>query len=132
MPFLDITDLLFDPDFATTFDVIQTQETVNGAGRTVQTLVTTSDVVGVVIPDGGSLVRQPDGSRLSGAIQVYTTFLLSEGSGGTDASPASGTSAEADIVVWKGRKYIVAATQDYSEFGAGWVLASADFIGVNK
>ena len=132
MTLLDVTEILSDPDFSTTFTVIQTYETISASGRSVQSIVTTPDVVGVVIPEGGNLVRLPDGSRLAGSIDVYTTWPLKEGTGGADASPASEETSEADIVVWRARKYVVRATQDYSEFGQGWVLASADFLGVNK
>ena len=124
MPFIDVTDVLTDPDFATTFSVIQAQETIGANGRAAYAQTTVPNVSGVVIPGKGNLQRLPDGSRLSGTIDIYTQFSLSEGGSG----PAT---AAADIVVWRGRQYTVTASQDFSEFGAGFIVATADLLGVN-
>ena len=132
MPTLDVTDILSDPDFATTFDVIRTSEVIDANGRADHIPVVTNAVVGVVLPSGGNLIRQPDGSRHTGAIEIYTTFMLSDGSGSVDFAPADGATVAADIVVWNGGQYTVVNSQDYSQFGAGYIQATGQLLGVNK
>ena len=60
MPFLDVNEVISDPNFASTFTVLRRVATVNGFGESVGIVVQTIPlVIGIVIPTGAnSLVRQ--------------------------------------------------------------------------
>ena len=119
MPFLDVTDILFDPDFADTFDVAQQIETVDSTGMASTQENVTAGVSGVVVPDRVYMKRQADGTYLSASITITTTFLLSAGASG---------GRNADIVTWAGNRYVVMSIGDYSRFGAGFVTANCEIM----
>ncbi|MDR3488809.1 MAG: hypothetical protein P4M05_28390 [Bradyrhizobium sp.] len=128
MPFLDVTDNLSDPDFATTFDVFRSATTAGDNGET--QLSEPSDptfpgVIGVVLPaNSNDLRRMADAGleRMTGALTIFTTFNLL--AGGT----LSGVKYTADIIVWKDRQYTVFTVDDWSQFGAGFVRATATML----
>ena len=132
MPFLDVTDVLTDPDFATTFNVTRTTESVGENGRLGSSPALFPAIVGVVTPDKRNLVRLPDGSRQTASITIYTKFQLTSGEGCVNSSPGNVASIAADVVSWKGRNYVVAAVEDWSQYGAGFVKAAADYVDINK
>ncbi len=117
MAFLDVTDVLFDPDFMDTgLTVSRNAQTVDAKGRATNT-ATTLTFAGVVTSDkGDELHRNPDGSRISGSITIHTPFRLIDGSAGFDA----------DEVTWQGCVYTVVNVNDYSHFGRGFVCATCD------
>lgn len=119
---IDVTELLDDPDFvAGNLVAISRAQAVNNAGRTENTEVRTA-FSGVVFPGTGNLlVRGPDGERVSADMAVVTMHPLSAGSAGNPA----------DEVVWRGSRYTVKSVQDYSNWGAGFVLALCDLIPVS-
>lgn len=131
MPDLDVTELLSDSDFSTTFSVTRTTESVGGTGRAANAQEVIPDISGIVVPDRRNLIRLPDGSRQASSIEIYTTFQLTAGEGGVSSSPGNAESTGADIVTWKGRNYVVAAIEDWSEYGIGFVKVAADYIGIN-
>lgn len=126
MPFLDVSDVLSDPDFATTFDVLRsTITTVKGRG--VSTTQTFAGVIGVVTPAGSNdLKRMPEAARMSGAITIHTTFRLT-----SSGLQPDGTTADADIVSWQGRQWSVLSVDDWTQFGAGFVRAAATMLSLN-
>ena len=69
------------------------------------------------------LKRMPEAARMSGAITIHTTFRLTSGGLQPD-----GTTADADIVTWQGRKWSVLSIDDWTQFGAGFVRASATML----
>lgn len=117
MPVLDVSDLLTDPDFMDHFVVVRSVTTTDpdtGRGYEAQTA---EDAFGVVTSGSGmNLVRGSDAARGDGTITVHTTYQLTEGSreDGTDA----------DIVQWRGRSWTVVKIDDYSRYGAGFVVAT--------
>lgn len=118
MPLLDVTDVLSDPDFVdNTLVCFRSVETVDDRGRsTLQT--TATPFAGVVTSDRGDILdRIAEGERITGSILICTTFRLTDGK-------ADGTTA--DEVEWQGRRYTVAAVNDYSTYGAGFVEAVCD------
>ncbi len=117
---IDISDIVADPDFATTFSVVHAAETINAHGRSVSNPVTTHGVTGTVIPDKESFKRLPDGTRQTGAITVYTTHRLASGEAG----------GVADIVICGGVSYTVMAVADFSRFGV--IEASCELLPVNR
>jgi hypothetical protein len=120
MALLDVTEVLFDPDFADTITCIREMQTVNGSGLA-STTPTPSTFTGVVTQDDGDVMqRMPDGEMVSGSITIHTVFRLSAGGPGQNA----------DIVTWQGRNYTVKTISDYSNFGAGFIAANCELIPV--
>lgn len=114
MPNLDVSDVLDDPDFMTSFTVRRTTQTVNSYGETVET-TTTSTQTGVVFPTSGKeLLRNSDGENIGGDVMVVTKYLLTSGQ----------DNVEADIVIWGGHEWTVMRTKDYSEYGQGFIQAN--------
>lgn len=114
MPFLDVSDILSDPDFADTVTRYRSALTVNayGEGSTVET---TTTLVAVVTQGGGDVLdRTGDAEKIKGSITVHTTGDLTAGDGTTDA----------DEIVWSGRRYIVDSVSDWSTYGNGYIAAS--------
>ena len=102
MPFLDVSDVLSDPDFATTFDVERTTVAVGDDGETSTTTTTTPGLIGVITPaNSNDLKRMAEVERLTGAIAIHTSFVLHAGGLMGDGV----TQATADIVTWQGRRY---------------------------
>ena len=128
MPLLDVTDTLTDPDFATTFSVFR-QATIAGSnGETQLTSSTSPNVVGVVTPaNSNDLKRMAEVERLTGAIAIHTTFLLVAGGLQADGE----TTLTADVVIWRGRQYTIFAVDDWSQFGAGFVRATATMLSLS-
>lgn len=121
MPYIDVNDLLLDPEIAgETFTVVRRKEAVNSFGEPVLALETYANVIGQVGPASrNSLVREQSFSTQEKSIRVITAFKL------TGASKDSAQQAyQPDLVFWHNGYYIVAEIEDYSQYGAG--LVSAD------
>ncbi|WP_322076431.1 hypothetical protein [Burkholderia cepacia] len=117
MAFLDVTDVLLDPDFMDTGLVCNRMtQTVDAHGRGQNTPTATTFSAVVTSDKGDILHRNADGSRIIGSITLHTMFRLMDGSPGQDA----------DEVVWAGRTYTVVNVNDYSHFGRGFVCATCD------
>ena len=90
-------------------------------GRAVDTTATTSGVVGVVEPDRGrTLQRMQNGEKQVDSVRIWTRFRLTAG--------ASGARLDADKVVWNGATYTVVAIRDWSQYGQGYIEATADML----
>lgn len=116
MPLLDVTDILFDPDLADTFNVLRRTEVVGGNGRSQVTEARSTCIVGVVTmasPD--DLKRFPDAQLTGRTIMVCTPFRLR----------ASGDGFQPDQIEYDGNLYTVVAIDPYTRFGAGFVEALA-------
>lgn len=116
MPFLDVSDLLSDPDFAdTTLVRTRRAETVDADGFA-QATTATLPFSGVVTSESGrNLQRTPEATRTLAGIMIHTRTNLTEG----------------DEVTWRGVSYTVRTVDDYSTFGAGFVAAICDLKPVN-
>lgn len=125
MASLDVSDVLSDPDFASSFTVTSTTVSM-ATGVPVSTVATPVAASGVVIPGKSSIRRLDDGSRVTAFIDIYTQFPLSAGTKATDTN-----SRAADIVTWHGRQFTVAVIEDWTDFGAGFLHASADLLPLN-
>ena len=118
---LDVSFLLVDPDFADTLTARRLLQTIGQNGRATS-VATDTQFVGVAFPGTGNLmIRSQDGERVSADMTVVTQHALNAGSNGNPA----------DEVVWGGNRYTVKSVQDYSNWGAGFVLALCDLIPVS-
>ena len=127
MPTLDLTEVLLAAEFQDTFTLTSGTRTINSNGVAIDDPTTVSTEVGVIIPDASSLNRQPDGSRVSSAIDIYTQVMLTEGYTIREAQ-----SQNADIITWNGRDYVVEDVTDFSNFGQGFVHANAVLINLSS
>ena len=114
MPLLDVTDVLSDPDFADTITVTRQVETVDGHGRGQIGPQTFSNVTAVVTAGQGDVLKYfPEMVNVRGAVLIHTTFRLISASETT----------QADLVTWEGRTYQITELNDWSTFGAGFIMA---------
>lgn len=119
MPQIDVSDA-FDIDTMDHFGVISSTLSV-ATGLSVVTPAAAVGAWGVVIPNKSTIRRMDDGTRLAANIDVYTQYPLTAGFKNDDT-----ISDPADIVVWHGRQWTVAAVEDFSTYGAGFLHASCD------
>lgn len=111
MPFLDVSDILSDPDFSEMISVTRTIKSAPIGGLT-QSTTSTFTLTAVVQPaTSDDLQRMIDVERLTGAITIYAA--------GPDALLAS------DVIAWRGRVYTIHQTDDWSQYGAGYIRALA-------
>lgn len=120
MPFLDVSDLTIDPDFADSFTVTRNKEGFDH-GRLVKIPTVYNNVIGVVDMAGPNDLRKlPEGVYTGKIISVVTKFrLMASGKIGADTY-------QPDIITWHGSDYTVILIDDYDEFGAGQIEALAE------
>jgi hypothetical protein len=120
-PFLDVADLLLDPDIADTFSVIRNKQTVSlsGIAETLNSY-TFRNVIGVVTAASpNDLEMLPEVEYQTKAISIVTKFRL------RGVADVSNTQFQPDLVVWHGDNFKVETVEDYGGFGAGFVQAIA-------
>lgn len=121
MPWLDVSDIVVDPELADVFDVIQRPETVDpNTGRSSVGAVTHSNVVGTItMEDPAELMRRDDSDSAPRLIFVASTFRFRSVSK-EGAQPYKG-----DVIVWPpageagSAQYTVVKVYPYSRYGAG-------------
>ena len=120
MPFLDVSDLLTDPDFVEMELTCQRQlQTIGTNGLAVNRSVAFPFVGVVTQVAPNDLNRNAVGELITGSILICTRFRLTDGlSGGTSA----------DIVQWGSRTYTVANVNNYSRYGRGFVEATCQLL----
>ncbi|EPT4022342.1 head-tail adaptor [Enterobacter roggenkampii] len=119
MPTLDVTDVLFDPDFCdTNLWVTRKQLTVNDDGRGSTTDVKTQFSGVVTVDRSLENKRLQAGQVISGAILIVTTERLTQGQQGRDS----------DVVTWQNRDYRVTFVDPYTSYGAGFVQAHCELL----
>lgn len=118
MPFLDVSDVLFDPDFCDAIELHRmTQSVSTNTGEATNTEAI-STFYGVVTSDRGDVLRRmAAGEHIEGSIVIHSQTPLRDG---------GGLYASADEVVWANRRYVVTNVNDYSRFGAGFTAAICD------
>ena len=114
MPFLDVSDIVLDPDFADTFSVIRRAQSVasNGVVSSVET--TFANIVGVVtMASPNSLDRRQDFQVTPRSISVVCKFALQ----------GEVTGYSPDIILWRGQRHLVKEVSPYPHFGQGFYEA---------
>ncbi|AZF92919.1 head-tail adaptor [Morganella morganii] len=123
MPFLDVSDILSDPDFVDTTLVCRR----NRQGRDddgFSTNIPAEDIPfsGVVTVDRSLEARRMEaGQTIGGAILIVTRFRLTQGNEDYDA----------DVVTYQGRRYRVTFVDPYTAYGAGFVQAHCELVDFN-
>lgn len=119
MALLDVSEILFDPDFADTGIICERSiQAIGDDGMAINDL-TMITFTGVVTPDMGDVLERVDeGERIKGRITIHSRFQLRDGAEG----------GSADIIVWKGKRYTVSKVSDLGNFGRGFTRASCDVI----
>lgn len=119
MPNLDVTDVLFDPDFCDmSLRVKRNLQTVDADGFATNT-VTEKGFAGVVTVDRSlESRRMMSGNVIGGAILIVTVERLTQGQTGRDA----------DIVTYQNRDYRVTFVDPYTAYGAGFVQAHCELL----
>lgn len=116
MPSVDVSEVLFDPDLADTFDVLRQAETVTTHGRTELKESLYPNVIGVVTTTSpGELQRRDDGQMMPRKISVVTMFRL--------RGPSPGF--QPDQIQYCGVRFTVTEILPFSRFGKGFVEALA-------
>ncbi|GAB2938243.1 head-tail adaptor [Hafnia psychrotolerans] len=119
MPNLDVTEILFDPDFAD-FSLVVTRntQTVDRQGFATNNPASAT-FTGVVTVDRSLEARRMQaGQVVTGAILIVTTERLTQGQTGRDA----------DIVTYQNRDYRVTFVDPYTAYGAGFVQAHCELL----
>lgn len=116
MPEIDVSFVLADPMFASTFDVIRRAEAVGTNGRMTVTPTNMPNIMGVVNPtDPAKITRKDDMTYFDHAIEVHASFVFREASIGF----------QPDQIVWRGRTYTLYELFPFSHYGAGFQRAIA-------
>lgn len=114
MPTLDVSDLLLDPDMCEEVTVLRRHEVVNSFGESVVD-TTSIPVMAVVNPASQpQMQRMADGQVQPNLISVHSAQIRFVG-------PADGN--QPDVVVWRGRAFVVTKTNDFSHYGTGFTHA---------
>ncbi|EAM5884960.1 head-tail adaptor [Salmonella enterica] len=121
MPFLDVSDVLLDPDFCDPSLVclrqVQSLDEDNFATNTTQEI----PFSGVVTVDRSlEAQRMIAGQNVAGAILIVTQFRLTRG---------NREGLDADIVPYEGYNYRVTKVDPYTRYGAGFVQAHCELLG---
>jgi hypothetical protein len=113
---INVADLLSNPDFAQTFQIIRSSGSFSNEGEYSMSLLTTLSMLGVIQPAKQQDVVQfmPEGERLGNLIVVYCAQELK-------ASDAK--SQESDIIIWHSNRYRVAQAKPWLDHGYWQVFA---------
>ncbi|MDR5616910.1 head-tail adaptor [Arsenophonus sp.] len=119
MPMLDVTDVLFDPDFCDTSLTYTRREILIDDEGITSTKESTYPFSGVVTVDSALEAQiRTSGQLVSGRILVVTTTRLIAGE----------THHIGDIVTYQGRKYLVKSVDPYTAYGTGFVQAHCELM----
>lgn len=119
MPLLDVTSVLFDPDFADAFVVRRRVDGVDTHGRSNPTETVLPDVVGVITAASPNDLDRREGYQASTrSISIVTAFPLFTETNGR----------QPDIVVWAGSNFVVKHVDLYPRFGAGFFQVECESI----
>lgn len=119
MPLLDVTDVLFDPDFCdTNLWVTRRSQAVDDDGFAKDTDSKTRFSGVVTVDRSLENRRMQAGQVIGGAILVVTTERLTQGQTGRDA----------DVVTYQNRDYRVTFVDPYTAYGAGFVQAHCELL----
>jgi hypothetical protein len=114
MPFLDLSEVFFDPDFLDT--TLTCTRNLQGVGQdgVAFNQASTNPFNAIVTSDSGAVLKRvADGSHIVDTIMVHTLTRLIDGQSGYDA----------DVITWSGANWTVTNVMNYSTYGPGFVCA---------
>lgn len=112
MALLDVSEVIRDPLFTSPVTLIHREESYDENGNPVWTDADQAEVMAVVTSDMKSLERLPDALRREGTILVR--FMI-------DDAPEGFQATGYDCLQWRGKRFVVKDTADYSQFGEGFL-----------
>jgi hypothetical protein len=112
MALLDVSELMWDPDFCDCFTWFRNTMLVNEKGRGEISSVENTAYGSVQPATERTYELFPDCARVRGALELFTNSAL---------SPPTPTLA-ADTVIWERRRYVVLGVMDYGNFGNGYFI----------
>lgn len=112
MAFLDVSEVIRDPLFTSPVTLIHRIESYDENGNPVWTDGDRTEVMAVVTSDMKTLERLPDSLRREGTIMVR--FMVADAPEGFQAKGYDG-------LIWRGKRFVVKDTADYSQFGEGFL-----------
>ncbi|PQQ36473.1 head-tail adaptor [Photorhabdus luminescens] len=119
MPLLDVTEVLFDPDFCDTTLKYTRRKVIVDEDGFATSEKTTKPFVGVVTVDRSIEAQiRMSGQIVSGNILIITTERLISGE----------TDKTGDVVTYQNRDYLVKSVDPYTAYGAGFVQAHCELL----
>lgn len=118
MPFLDVSELLTDPDFCEKISVLRRTQTIGNDGNAVES-ENNLYLIGVVT--AGAMTNydiDPNSERARNFITVHMKHHL--------FGPSNGQAA--DIIEWAGNQYVVRKFNNWSKYGRGFFAAECEMI----
>jgi hypothetical protein len=118
MATLDVSTIPMCVEFSDSFEIMRRPESISQYGRSVTTQVIAT-AAGTIYPTGdNSLVRQSDFEMSRKTLTCVTTYRLQQ------AAPGF----QPDLVLYRGNTYVVSSVEDYSQYGAGFIVAQLSSI----
>ncbi len=113
--FLDVSDILVDPEIACSFVVYRRAEDVGQNGRAGIGSKPFNALGVVTVAHGNDLLRLPEEQRMDRHITIVTRTMLQ--------GPSEGV--QPDAIGWAGSYYVVKTIDPYPQYGAGFIQAIA-------
>jgi galactose-6-phosphate isomerase len=119
MATLDVSDVPICAEFADTFQVLRRIEVVDGSGRSITTTEVIATPLGTIYPTGDNgLTREAEYEAGHKSLTIVTPYRLQ--------GPAPGF--QPDLIEYRGNEFVITDIEDYSQYGAGFVVAQATSI----
>lgn len=118
MALLDVSEVLNDPLFQEPAVLIRRREAIGDDGVTVLTEGAKPIMVVATSGDGDLLAQTPTGRTLNSTVRFYTSEGISPGQ----------SEQSADVVLWRGRRYVAISVSDWTNWGAGFTSASCQLL----
>ena len=118
MATLDVSDIPVCPEFSDTFQVMSRPASVDDFGRSVVSQVIAQPLATIYPTGDNRLQREADWQAKRKTLTIVTPYRLK--------SAAMGF--QADLISYRGTTYIIEQVEDYSQYGAGIIVAQASSI----
>lgn len=112
MALLDVSEVIRDPLFTSPVTLIKSEESIDDDGNAVWSDAETAEVMAVVTADTKTIERLPDALQRAGTILVR--FMVGD-------APEGFQGGGYDALMWRGKRFVVKDTADYSQFGQGFL-----------
>ena len=112
MALLDVSEVIGDPMFTTPIEVVKSLESYDDKGNPQWLDGAVASVEAVVTADTKTIERLPEALRREGTIIVRVLV---------DDLPPEFEGGGYDYIIWRGKRFVVKDTADYSQFGSGFL-----------